>query len=88
MILATSKIIDLILIYPINAVIIFNKVFIFVIVMPTNPTQLVLTIWTLFTPNFRLELTHRQKPFALTVNASIFPPQAIAARTFLRINED
>jgi hypothetical protein len=86
MVLATSKIIDLILIYPINAVIIFNKVFIFI--MPTNPTQLVLTIWTLFTPNFRLELTHRQKPFALTVNASIFPPQAIAARTFLRINED
>jgi len=50
MILATSKIIDLILIYPINAVIIFNKVFIFV--MPTNPTLLVLTIWTPFTPNF------------------------------------
>jgi len=52
MVLTTSKIIDLILIYPINAVIIFNKVFIFVIVMPTNPTQLVLTTWTLFTPNF------------------------------------
>jgi hypothetical protein len=47
--LATSKIIDLILSYPINAVIIFNKVFLFV--MPTNPTLPVLTTWTLFTPN-------------------------------------
>jgi hypothetical protein len=46
MILATSKIIDLILIYPINAVIIFK------FVMPTNPTLLVLTIWTPFPPNF------------------------------------
>jgi hypothetical protein len=49
MVLATSKIIDLILSYPINAVIIFNKVFLFV--MPTNPTLPVLTTWTLFTPN-------------------------------------
>ena len=50
MVLTTSKIIDLILSYPINAVIIFNKVFLFV--MPTNPTLPVLTTWTLFTPNF------------------------------------